>query len=90
MTATKTQAMKTYNNTTFTEEQIGGFLVLGHSVSKWRQRNNTLYQHPTDAERIISVGVTFDGSMKVICDDDRNAWGRELDYAAHGKVYVAE
>ena len=80
----------THNNTNLTEAQIRELPVLGRTVNKWRQRDITLLAHPTDPDRLISVGTTFDGAMTVICDDERLMWSVALDYIARGKVYVSE
>jgi hypothetical protein len=64
---------QTYNRTDFPREVLATLPVLGETVSSWRRRRITLYAHPTDADRLISIGHTFDGSMVVIADDDREA-----------------
>ena len=77
--------MKTHNNTTFTdiEHQISTLLQpLKRGRNNWRGRTITLYEHPTDSNRIISDGVTFDRSMRVIADELKSDWAREL--AAEG------
>jgi hypothetical protein len=70
--------MKTYNHTVFTVKEIQTFPILKKVVSKWRNRFIDLRQHPLVPERIISVGITFDNSMTVICDDAKIDWHREL------------
>lgn len=79
-----------YNNTTFTMDEIKKFQVLGTTASKWRQRDVTLLQHPTDANSVVSVGVAFDRTAVVIAVEPREDWKTALDYAARGKVYVSE
>ena len=64
--------------------------VIGATVSKWRERNITLLEHPLDPGKVISVGVTFDGRMTVIAEEPRTAWATALAYIASGKVYVSE
>ena len=76
--------MKTHNNTTFTdiEHQISTLLQpLKRGRNNWRGRTITLYEHPTDSNRIISDGVTFDRSMRVIADEPKSDWVRELEVA---------
>mgnify|MGYP000367212845 CR=1 FL=1 len=80
----------THNNTPFTAEVLATLPVLGTTVNKWRGRTIALYGHPTDPERLVSVGVTFDGSMTVVADESRAEWATALDYAARGKVYTSE
>jgi hypothetical protein len=82
-----------HNNTPFSLDEIAKFAVLGETVNKWRQRNITLYQHPTETDMVVSVGTIFgqlDYSMTVIAVEPKDAWATALDYAAHGKVYVSE
>lgn len=89
--ATKTKPEpKTFNNTSLTEDQIIQLKLIGRTVNNWRGRNINLLEHPSDPDRVISVGITFDGLMTVICDDERQAWATALDYIAHGKVYVRD
>lgn len=82
--------MKIHNNTQLSIEEIGRLPVLGKTVSKWRQRNITLRQHPTKEDYVISVGVTFDGTMMVISEEPKCAWTVALEYASRGKEYVSE
>jgi hypothetical protein len=79
-----------HNNTAFTPAVLATLPVIGTAVNKWRGRNITLYGHPSDASRLVSVGVTFDGTMTVIADESRDEWATALDYASRGKVYVSE
>lgn len=82
--------MKTQNNTSFPVQEIEKFPVLGKTVNKWRQRNITLYAHPSNPDRLISVGITFDGTRTIICDEEKKQWTVALEYASLGKVYVSE
>jgi len=72
--------MKTYNNTAI--ENIEQILIAMNPVKRgrnnWRGRMIMLYEHPTDTTRIISSGVTFNGEMRVIADEPRSDWSREL------------
>lgn len=79
-----------YNNTTFKVEEIASFKLLGMTKSMWRGRNIALYQHPTEADKVVSHGTTFDKKMIVIAVDNKSDWKTALDYIAHGKVYISE
>lgn len=73
--------MQTYNRTQFenVESMISGLLhEIKRGTNNWRQRNIVLYEHPRDAGKVISDGVTFDGSMRVISEESREDWAREL------------
>jgi YD repeat-containing protein len=82
--------MEIYNRTNLTSGEVICLPVIGCTVSKWRGRLVTLREHPTDPSRVISEGVTFDGSMKVIADEERSQWATALDYIARGRVYSSE
>lgn len=82
--------MQIHNNTTLSMEEIVQLPLIGATVNKWRQRNITLLALPTNPDRLISVGVTFDGKTTIICEEPRCDWATALDYIAHGKVYVSE
>ncbi|MHA2265303.1 MAG: hypothetical protein ACXAEN_23180, partial [Candidatus Thorarchaeota archaeon] len=70
--------MTTHNHTTFDLETIASLPVVKRGKNNWRQRDMTLLSHPDDAGRLISVGITFDQSMRVISDNARSDWAREL------------
>ena len=81
---------ETINNTQFSEDQIKLLPLIGKTVNKWRGRNITLLQHPSREDYVVSVGITFDGSRIIICEEPKSDWAVALDYIAHGKVYVRE
>lgn len=80
----------TYNNTTFAESVLTDLTLIGLTVSRWRQREIALYAHPTDPNRIISVGTTFDGKIVVIADEEKADYLTALEYIRRGKVYTSE
>ena len=82
--------MKIFNHTSFSQSTIESFSYLGFTVSKWRQRNIKLYQHPTEPQTVISVGTTFDNEMMVIAAEPKSGWQTALDYAGRGEIYVSE
>lgn len=79
-----------HNNTPFSLEEIRSFKVIGTTINGWRQRNVALIQHPTEPDKVISRGTTFDRRMCVISVEDKSQWATALDYIAHGKVYRSE
>jgi hypothetical protein len=81
---------KLSNGTKFSLENIEKFELLGHTVNNWRQRRINLYAHPTDPNLLISVGVAFDRTAVIVCEEPREQWATALDYAKRGKVHVAE
>ena len=70
----------TYNRTPYTQEQIASFTLLGRTVSNWRKRDIALYQHPGQTDRVISVGVTFDGDTTIIADESKSDWATALEH----------
>ena len=89
-TIKKVEIAKIANNTLYPLDAIEQLVVLGTTVSKWRGRTVTLYQHPANEDGVISVGVTFDKKLTVIADEPKTGWVTALDYAKHGKVYVSD
>lgn len=77
--------MKVYNRTNLTIEEIAQLKVIMTVRSEWRQRNIRLLYHPTDMNRVISDGITFDQTIRVIADETFDDWKREL---TSGKQHV--
>ena len=75
--------MKTYNNTQFDPDQFASEEPLKIVCNNWRQRTIRLYAHPTDTDRVVSVGVSFDLSTRVVADESRSEWARELESRSH-------
>tara|TARA_R100001244_G_C5094592_1_gene117249 strand:- start:132 stop:395 length:264 start_codon:yes stop_codon:yes gene_type:complete len=46
--------------------------------SEWRQREIKLYEHPTDQDKIISMGEKWDQTELIIVEETRQDWFREL------------
>lgn len=72
---------KIFNNTKFEdiEQKIESLLhEIKRGKTMWRQRDVVLYEHPTDPDRLISDGLTFNGTMRVISDEKKSDWHREL------------
>lgn len=86
----KTKPANFHNHTDYTLEQIVAMPLLATTINKWRGRRIRLYQHPADENRVISVGVTFDGNMTVIASEFKHEWETALDYGSRGKVYTSE
>ncbi len=76
----------TRNNTVYTEAQIKAMPELGQTKSNWRQRHIVLRQSPRTGF-VVSIGVTFDQTMRVISEEPVEMWKTALEYAANGKVY---
>lgn len=51
---------------------------IGTYRNNWRERDVTLYEHPTDAARVISVGVGIHNGKEVVCDESRADYRRQL------------
>ena len=81
--------MSTHNHTPYSETEIAALHQLGTTRSLWRQREILLYQHPTDAALLITVGTTFDRTMRVIVVECKTAYATALEYAHYGKIYIS-
>jgi len=75
--------METYNQTSFPniektlEEKK--LTKIKQGKNNWRGRYIVLYEHPYDPAKVISDGITFDGTMRVISEEDKKDWAREMD-----------
>ena len=85
----RTAAQQVHNHTPYTLDTIQALPLLGHTISTWRQRRTHLYAHPPDTTLLVSSGVTFAGSMRVLAVEPRSTYETALDYIAHGKVYIS-
>lgn len=70
--------MQTHNRTNLTLDEIAKLAVIKTGRNNWRNRNIRLCEHPANEDRLISDGITFDGTMRVICDETRAEWHQEL------------
>ena len=67
-----------YNRTNYKLEDAQQQPLLKKVISKWRQRNVQLFQHPTEPHKVLSVGTSFDGCTIIVCEEDKKDWAREL------------
>ena len=86
----KPQPPQVYNHSGILTEDVTKLQLIGCTVNKWRGRNIALYQHPTEEDKVVAHGTTFDNKMIVITADLKSEWAVALDYIAHGKVYVSQ
>ena len=82
------KAQEIHNRTPFTADEIREFTVLKYVRNEWRQRNITLYQHPTEEDKIVSAGLSFDQTQVVVCVETKEEWAREL--GAKGMYVVTQ
>jgi len=69
------------NSEGYTYEDALQLEYIGQYRSNWRRRTISLYVHPTDAAKVVSVGVPFDKSYDpVVCIEERRQYGRQLEY----------
>lgn len=54
--------------------------LLGTFRNNWRERNVSLYEHPTDPESIVSVGVGFHDGKETVCEELRIAYMSQLEH----------
>jgi len=77
--------MEVINRTEFSISQIEKMAFMAAGENNWRKRTIVLREHPSDADLLVSDGITFDGSMQVLCTEKRSEWDRELEQAGHNK-----
>jgi hypothetical protein len=67
---------------------------IGRFVNRWRQRNVAIYEHPNNAELIITVGTPFDGGKVIECEEKKKDYAatlRRIELATEmGKVHIYE
>ena len=67
---------------------------LGRFINEWRQRTVAIYEHPTNAFKVITVGRPFDGGKAIECEEYRKDCTVLLqhieDAAAQGRVHRYE
>ncbi len=78
MKTVRTPVAEVKNNTKFEIVEILQQPVLHHYKSNWRQRDVTLFEHPEDNTRVLSIGITFCGSKMIVCDDPKTSFEYEL------------
>jgi hypothetical protein len=68
------------NSENITLETVKGKPVIGRLKNNWRQRDVTVYDHPTNPNMVVSVGVPFGSSEKdaVVCVEEREAFARVI------------
>lgn len=80
--------MKTYNRTSFKDNEIAAQPILAIVKDNWRQRAISLHRHPADPSLVVSVGVSFDGETVVIVEEPHNDWAVALEYGRRSEIYV--
>ncbi len=79
--------MKTHNHTGRMLSEIKAYPVVKVVRSNWRQREITLHQVP-GTSLIYSVGVTYDGTTTIVCEEHVDDWAKELQM--NGAVVTTE
>lgn len=63
---------------------------IGFLNNKWRQRQVTVYDHPTDPAKVVSVGIPYGAERKrsgwVVCVEPRADYERVI--SSYPKVVV--
>lgn len=80
--------MRVINNTSYPIEDIKKMEPIGKCRNNWRQRNITLYQHPTLPDRILSIGIHFNEEQTIVCDELKQDHRNTLE--AFPKTYIYE
>ena len=61
--------------------------VIGLLRNEWRRRHVTVLAHPSDPEKVISVGVPFGGGEPIVCEEPRAADARAIAKYPREDVY---
>jgi hypothetical protein len=48
--------------------------AIGFQNNQWRQRNVTVYQHPINVDKVVTVGESFDDTNIIICEESKDNW----------------
>ena len=78
------------NNTGFELATIESWPLQFTVRNNWRCRMVSVYDHPTDTSKLITVGKPFDGGGPAICVEDRTAWSYELNRVANGQRHFIQ
>ncbi len=68
-----------HNPTGFPLETLEKSLTLFTVKNNWRMRDVIVHPHPTDKQRVISIGYSFDKKTVTVADESRDDWQREFD-----------
>lgn len=63
-----------FNSTPFELMEIETWPLLVTVRNEWRQRLVTVYSHPTEDTKVITVGKPFNGGEPIICLESRDDW----------------
>lgn len=74
------------NRTAFAPEAIKAMPVLFTVRNNWRNRNVSVYQHPEQQDRVLTIGESFDGLLTVIADETKADYAHEFNLFAIGKT----
>ncbi len=63
---------------TGTEEILEVGDSIGHVKNNWRKRHVSIFAHPTDAMKVITVGKGFNDGSDANCVENLDDWKNEI------------
>jgi hypothetical protein len=52
--------------------------LIGLLKNNWRKRNVEVYSHPTNSEKIVSVGYSFFNKEPIVCVEDKKDYSNVI------------
>jgi hypothetical protein len=71
-------ALTIHNQTTFSSEDLRSLQCIGRVKLMQAERYVIIYQHPVNAERVITVETLFSDQARYIRDTPRSEWPADL------------
>ena|SRR5579863_1520477 len=68
-----------HNTTPYTLDDTFNMPTYGRFMNSWRQRFVVVHVHPSDPERVITVGRNFATNTTWICDEPRADYASRID-----------
>jgi hypothetical protein len=67
-----------FNQTSFSSAELASLTCIGRVKLMQSERFVIIYQHPVDAERVITVETLFSDQARYIRDTPRSEWPADL------------
>lgn len=61
--------------------------IIGLLRNNWRRRHVVVYNHPSDAAKVVSVGHPYDGGEPIVCVELRTEYARVINMYPDEAVY---
>jgi cephalosporin-C deacetylase-like acetyl esterase len=61
-----------------THQEAAKLPEIGKLKNNWRERTVSVRQHPTDPQKVVSIGVPFGGGAPIVCEEGADGYAREI------------